>query len=90
MMGVWGVPEEDAGWCTFMARKYDEMSYKPEKYNINAAEDEYSPGVVRRKLYLQCGAREAGEPRFYASLDEWLEHNKPNEEMKPLGPVIHT
>ena len=48
------------------------------------------PGTLRGTSYLQCGSREEGEPRRYHTFKEWQEHNKVEEELKPLGPVIHT
>ena len=52
--------------------------------------DEENPSVVRRVLYLQCGPLDANKKRFYESFEEWLDENKPIEEMVPLGPVIMT
>ena len=45
---------------------------------------------MRRIVYLQCGELTTEQPLFYRTFDEWLEENKPTEEMAPLGPVILT
>jgi len=102
IVGGWGTDKDDAaaGWHLWNANSYKQMGKgvlcKEPQEAMGDDGSTITDGLVNT-FWLQCGdpeklAESGITQRFYATFEEWRAANPTPkaEELRPLGPVIHT